>query len=144
MRCDVVIKQSQKHKHNGKIYQPRIIVSVPGDTITITNASNEDIYIAIRDAFTALRRRLKNFAKKQRGEVKSHDQMIKGRIVRLFTDEAFGFIEAQNEEYFFNNFNVNNTRFDNLKVGLMVEFIPAEGDDGHLAHRINVIKRKVS
>lgn len=143
MRCDVVIEQVQKHKHNGKLYHPRIIVSVPGDTITINNANNEDVYIAIRDAFDALRRRLKTFAKKQRGEVKSHEQTITGRIVRLFKDEAFGFIEAQNDEYFFTNFNINNSRFDNLKVGLLVEFIPSEGNDGLLAHRINIIKRKI-
>lgn len=144
MRCDVVIEQTQKHKHNGKIYQPRISVSVPGDKITITNVSNEDVYIAIRDAFDALRRRLKSFAKKQRGEVKTHELTIKGKIVRIFKEEAFGFIEAQNEEYFFTNFNVYNTRFENLRVGLMVEFIPAEGDDGHLAHRVNIIKRKIA
>jgi ribosomal subunit interface protein len=142
VRCDVVIEQTQKHKQKGKLFQPRIVVSVPGDTITVNHASHEDPYIAVRHAFEALQRRLKAFAKKQRGEVKTHDTTLHGNITRLFNAEAFGFIETEHEEYYFTNFNVNNARFDDLKVGLMVEFIPNEGDGGLLAHRVNVIKRK--
>jgi ribosome-associated translation inhibitor RaiA len=36
------------------------------------HTQHEDVYVAIRDAFDAMSRQLEDFARKQRGEVKTH------------------------------------------------------------------------
>ena len=37
------------------------------------NRAHEDVYVAIRDAFDAMRRRLEDYAAQRRGQVKTHE-----------------------------------------------------------------------
>lgn len=140
-RCDVVIKQEQKHTHTGKLYRPRITVSVPGEKINVNHACNEDVYVALRDAFSATRRRLQEYSCRQHGNIKHHELPLRGRILRIFPEEEFGFIEAQEDEYYFNVFNVTNANFDLLKPGMTVDFIAANDADGYQAKRVKLIKK---
>ena len=56
IHCSVVLTISQNHKHQGKLYNVRINLAVPGKEIVVTRKQDEDIYVAIRDAFNALSR----------------------------------------------------------------------------------------
>ena len=58
--CRVVIELPQKHKHQGKLYNVRVEVFVPGKELVSTRKCDQDIYIALRDAFKAIFRQLKN------------------------------------------------------------------------------------
>jgi ribosome-associated translation inhibitor RaiA len=94
-RCDVVVEWSERHHRLGNRFRVRVDVVVPGRTIVVSHsASNHadlqdaDVVripkslavttgpplfgVAIRDAFATARRRLQDFARRQRGEVKSH------------------------------------------------------------------------
>ena len=46
--------------------------------------AQEDMYVAIRDAFDAARRQLQDFMRVQRREVKRHDVAHTARVVRRF------------------------------------------------------------
>lgn len=140
--CDVVIRQEQKHQHQGKLYRPRITVSVPGDKINVNHASNEDVYVALRDAFNACQRQLKEFSRRKRGDVKHHELAIRGHVARVFADEGFGFIDAEEEEFYFDEFSLNNADIDSLKPGMLVEFIADTSGNGFQAKRISLIKRE--
>ena len=75
--CSVVVEAPHRHHHKGKLYSVRVDVSVPGKEVVVDRAkpvdhANEDIYVAIRDAFNAAVRRLEDQARKMRGNVKSH------------------------------------------------------------------------
>jgi ribosomal subunit interface protein len=72
MGCRVVIEMPQRHKHQGKLHSVRIDLTVPGAELVANHAEDEDVYVAIRDAFGAITRQLEDFARRQRGEVKSH------------------------------------------------------------------------
>lgn len=142
MRCDVVVKQELKHSHQGKLYRPRITVSVPGEKINVNHACNEDVYIALRDAFNAVKRKLQDFSRRQRGDIKHHALPLRGRVARIFSEEGFGFIDANDNEYYFSAFNVSNTDFDGLKPGMLVEFLEDNSAEGAQAKRVILIKRK--
>jgi ribosomal subunit interface protein len=70
MACRVTVEIPGKHKNHGKAFAVAIDVTVPGGEIVINRDRNEDLYVALRDAFDAARRQLEEHARKQRGEVK--------------------------------------------------------------------------
>ena len=72
MGCRVVVEMPQRHKHQGKLHSVRIDLTVPGAELVANHTQHEDVYVAIRDAFDAMSRQLEDFARKQRGEVKTH------------------------------------------------------------------------
>lgn len=140
--CDVVIRQEQKHQSQGRLYRPRISLNVPGDKINVNHSANENVYVALRDAFNACQRQLKEFSRRQRGDVKHHELPMRGQVARVFSDEGFGFISAiDDEEYYFDNFSLNNIDIDDLKPGMSVEFIGDSNGSGLQAKRISLLKR---
>jgi ribosomal subunit interface protein len=72
IHCRVVVEMPQRHKHQGKLHCVRIDLSVPGAELVANHAQNEDVYVALRDAFAAITRQLEDFVRRQRGEVKAH------------------------------------------------------------------------
>ncbi|MEK9134419.1 MAG: ribosome-associated translation inhibitor RaiA, partial [Pseudomonadota bacterium] len=70
--CRVVVESPQRHQHQGKLYSVRIDLTVPGAELVANRAQDEDVYVAIRDAFVAITRQLEDFARRQRGDVKTH------------------------------------------------------------------------
>jgi ribosomal subunit interface protein len=72
MGCRVVVEMAQRHKHQGKLHSVRIDLTVPGAELVANHAQHEDVYVAIRDAFQAITRQLEDFARRHRGEVKTH------------------------------------------------------------------------
>jgi ribosomal subunit interface protein len=72
VNCRVVVEMPQRHKHQGKLHSVRIDLSVPGAELVANHAQDEDVYVALRNAFDAITRQLEDYARRQRGEVKSH------------------------------------------------------------------------
>jgi ribosome-associated translation inhibitor RaiA len=62
-----------RHKHQGKLFNVRIDVHVPGGELVVNRDLNEDVYVALRDAFDAAKRQLDEYGSKQRGGTKKHD-----------------------------------------------------------------------
>jgi ribosomal subunit interface protein len=57
--CRVTVQVPAKHKRQGKLYSVHIDVKVPADEIFSTrHHEHEDVCVAIRDAFDAVKRRL--------------------------------------------------------------------------------------
>jgi len=72
MGCRVVVEMPQRNRHQGKLHSVRIDLTVPGGELVVNRVQDEDVYIAIRDAFDAAGRQLEDYARKRRGEVKNH------------------------------------------------------------------------
>ena len=77
MSCRVVVHAPHRHHHKGKLFAISVDLKVPGGEIAVNRSTaedhaHEDIYVAIRDAFDAIERQLEDFARRHRGEVKSH------------------------------------------------------------------------
>lgn len=54
----VVLDTPHKHKHKGKSFRASVEVALNGTPITVTQ-DDPSVHIAVRDAFSALERRLK-------------------------------------------------------------------------------------
>lgn len=70
--CRVVVEVPHKHHHQGKQFNVRIDIGVPGSEIVVNRDHAEDVYVALRDAFDAAKRQLEDYARKIRGDVKVH------------------------------------------------------------------------
>jgi ribosomal subunit interface protein len=71
--CHVVVEMPHKHHHQGRLFNVRIDIGVPGNEIIVTRDQAEDVYVALRNAFDAAKRQLKDYASKLRGDVKKHE-----------------------------------------------------------------------
>lgn len=143
--CKVTVAMAGKHKHQGKLFNITIDISVPGSELVVNRDMHEDLYVALRDAFDAAKRRLEDYGRRQRGETKNHEGELHGRVARIFED-GFGFIEtADGQEFYFNRDNLTHTTFDKLQVGHEVRFIEeGSGSEGLQAKRVSVGKQPVT
>lgn len=134
MSCRVVVRAPHRRQHKGRLYHVSIDLKVPGREIAVNRDppekhAHQDIYVAVRDAFNALSRRLQDVARQRRGDFKLHEAEPHGRIARLFPD--YGFIESSdgNEIYFHAN-SVPADGFRRLKVGQQVRYSVELGEKG--------------
>jgi ribosomal subunit interface protein len=138
----VVIEIPQKHKRNGKLFNVRIDLTVPGRELVVNRKLDQDVYVAIRDAFHALLRQLETYSRKRRGDVKSHDDANYGYVTKLFPNEGYGFIQSlDGNELYFSTTNVTHPSFSDLTIGDAVQFIGITGDEGWQAHRVTKEKK---
>jgi len=86
MSCRVVVEMPHKHHHQGKQFNVRIDIGVPGNEIAVNRDHSEDAYIAVRDAFDAAKRQLEDYARKIRGDVKAHESKSSIRRDNLFSE----------------------------------------------------------
>lgn len=144
MRCQVTVEEDQLHKQQGRTFNIRIHLTMPGGEITVNRDRDEDVYVALRDVFDAATRKLEDFARKRRGAVKEHEVPLHGRVVRLYPDDGYGFIEtADGRELYFGRENVVAPSFSQLTVGAEVQFLEATGAEGLQAKRVSVGKHRV-
>jgi ribosomal subunit interface protein len=71
--CRVTVGMIEKHKHQGKLFNIRVDLKLPGWAIVANRDKAEDIYVAIRDAFDAAKRKLEEHVQRMRGEVHQHE-----------------------------------------------------------------------
>jgi ribosomal subunit interface protein len=71
--CRVVLSLDGRHKRRGKQFTAHIDLKVPGGEIAVTREHDEDLQVALREAFDAARRQLEDYAREQRGDVKHHE-----------------------------------------------------------------------
>jgi len=142
--CRVVLESVNRRHHQGTLYGARIELTVAGRLLVADREpgqhhAHEDIYVAIRDAFDAARRRLQDHMRRLDGRVKQHDAPSIGRIVRLFPDRGYGFLETETgEEVYLHRNSVLDGGFDALKVGDRVRYVvdPEESEQGAQASTV--------
>ncbi len=138
--CRVVVEAPVRHHRKGGPFKVRIDLTVPGDELVVNRHTDEDIYVAIREAFDAARRRLEEYVRRQRGSVKTHEGAPQARVSKLFPQEGYGFLETPDgSEIYFHRNSVLDGGFDRLEIGTEVRFAEEEGDQGPQASTVTVI-----
>lgn len=136
MSCRVAVEAEHHRHHQGNKYHIRIDLTTPHRELVISREHHdkkayEDIYIAIRDAFNAAIRQLEDYARVQRGKVKSHDLQSAGTVTRLLPEKDHGFITAEDgHDVYFHRNSVTGDGFDALKVGDKIRYIEEDDDPG--------------
>ncbi len=129
--CRVTVEKLDRHSHQGGQFRVRIDVRVPGKEIVVNRDHNEDVYVALRDAFDSAKRQLEEQVREARGDVKLHEAAQHGKVARIVRDEGYGFIEtADGRELYFGRDNVVHPSFDQLAVGANVQFIEEAAAEG--------------
>jgi cold shock CspA family protein len=101
---------------------------------------HKDINIVIRDTFAAARRRLQDYARRQRGDVKEHESLSQARVIRLFPADDYGFLQAPDgAEIYFHRNSVLQDGFDQLEIGAEVSYVEEHGDKGLQASTVRLL-----
>jgi ribosome-associated translation inhibitor RaiA/cold shock CspA family protein len=126
LACRVGIGLEHKHQRQGRAHGVRIDLTRPDQELVVDRAEHEDLFVALREAFDSIARKLQQATHTQRGEVKQHEPELAGEIVRLA--DGFGFIRsAGGDEYYFGRDNLHGATFEQLRTGQAVHFL---GDGG--------------
>jgi ribosome-associated translation inhibitor RaiA/cold shock CspA family protein len=143
MSCRVLVEAHHKHHHQGNLYHARVDLKVPDTEIVASREpdahhAHEDVFVAVRDAFDAVDRRLEDYARRRRGQVKVHEVPPHGRIAELHSD--YGKIEtADGRLVYFHRHSVIDADFATLKVGTEVRFVEEVGELGPQASTVHVV-----
>jgi cold shock CspA family protein/ribosome-associated translation inhibitor RaiA len=161
--CRVAVELVQRHHEAGNRYHVRIDLTVPGEEIVVAHeaglhATAQDldadtlrkvaessperkhVRVAIREAFDIARRRLQDYARQQRGMVKTVSRQTRGRISQLFPADEYGYIEAEDgHEVYFQRNSVLNEAFDRLAVGRAISFVQEHGEKGPQASTVKLL-----
>lgn len=145
-RCHVVIEEPHRHRQQGSRYNVRIDLTVPGGELVVSrnpaeSLAHEDVYACIDDAFDDAQRRLEDYARRLRQDVKHHEPTPHGRVVHLDHGQGFGFLETQaGERVYFHRNSVLNGAFDRLSLGSWVRFAAEEGREGPQASTVELVR----
>jgi ribosome-associated translation inhibitor RaiA len=146
--CRVVVDVPHRTPESGK---PPLAISVevdiPNKKTIVGHDEQErremknDHYAVVNRAFDATERQLKSISAIKRGAVKHHEGgRVTGLVVRLFPDQAYGFVEVSgSSDLYFARDVVSGGDFGDLKVGAMVEVTRAP-DDGPMGPQASSIR----
>ena len=163
VRCRVLVEVPHRHHQEGRHFHVRVEATVPGGSpIVVSHDSSlhprlkdleEEAHhketdiagvrrygrVAIHEAFDAARRQLEDFAREQRGMLKTHETPAHGQVAELSKADGYGFIQSGDYQVYFNRASVLNDAFDDLIVGTPVAFVEEQGDKGPQASTVRIL-----
>lgn len=134
LHARVTLVKHARHRQGSD--EARLLVRLPGKTVSATQvgATLED---ALYQALDVLTRELREFRTARRGIVKGAGPLSRGRIVRLFPERDYGFIETESRrEVYFHAHAVHGLPFAQLTVGMGVDLEIEAGHDGPQASQV--------
>ena len=143
--CRVTVERLHRHHHQGNHFHVRIDVKTPGHNLVAgrqpyPNHSYADVYVALRDAFQAMRRQLEDLVRKQQGHVKQHDDRAHGHITEISADRVHGRIESvDGRSLYFHRNSLIGADLDQLQLGTPVYFVEDAGDEGPQASSVHLV-----
>jgi cold shock CspA family protein/ribosome-associated translation inhibitor RaiA len=146
--CRVVVEAPHRRHRRGNGYQVRIDLAVPGAEIVVRRdpplcLADRDLRAAIGQAFDAARRRLEEYARCRRKDVKSREAPPQGRVSRLFPAGGYGFLMTPDgREVYFHHNAVLRGDFAHLRVGAEVNFVEGAGEEGPQASTVRLLGRR--
>jgi cold shock CspA family protein/ribosome-associated translation inhibitor RaiA len=160
--CRVIVEAPHRHHRHGDPFHVRIELGVPGRELVVKheptlkreeqgkwhkdleiNGPHKDVYVAIRDAFKAMRRQLQDYVHCLRHDVKTHYPNPHAKVSKLFPKEGYGFIETPDgREIYFHKNSLLNSVFERLKVGDEVFFSEEVADKGPHATSIHLAGKR--
>jgi cold shock CspA family protein len=138
--CEVAVEAPMRHHRKGGPFKVRLRLTLPRGEIAVTRQSDEDMTLAVREAFDAARRRIEDHVRELRGQVKIHAEAPHGRVARLFPEEGYGFlVNAEGDEIYFHRNSVLTPGFDRLQPGTEVRFVQELGEQGPQASTVAIV-----
>lgn len=138
--CRVVVETPHRRQRQGISYNVRIDLTMPGGEFVVRRQPEREMKTAIQEAFDAAQRRLEDYARVQRGAVKTLERQPRARVARLFPYEGYGFLTTDDErEIYFHKNSVLRGAFDRLTEGCQVRFTEEAGEQGPQASSVAMV-----
>ncbi len=144
--CRVVVEKPHKHRREGNLYKATVKLTVPHKQIVVSHEhpfhqSHKDIFVAVHHAFEDAARQLEENALIKSKDVKDHDLLPHGVVLKLYSGEGYGFIQGfgGREIYFHRNSVLDG--FEKLKIGTEVRFEEEEGEKGPQASTVKIVRK---
>lgn len=141
----VYIRAPHGSQRRGNLYEVTIEVRVPGTELVVhlnqkDAARHEHLRVAVRDAFAAMAQELKSWKDKVRGDVKTHEGPLQGKIAEIQHDEGYGQIMSTDQRliYFHRN-SVVDGDFDSLHAGDAVELV-VQSDESDIGPQASTVR----
>lgn len=169
MGCRVAVELPHRHRRKGRLYHIRIDLTVPQGEIVVKHepslgprarqlgeqrirkqgevkSPHKDLRQAIDDAFKAAGRRLQDYVRRQRGDIKSHEPPPEARVSKIFPLEGYGFLTSDDgREIYFHKNSVLGRAFPRLTLGTTVRFVEEQGEKGPQASTVRIVSmRRIS
>lgn len=133
----LVLEGPTGHHRKGGPFDVRIDLNVPGATIAVTKQRADDLRVAVRSAFEAAGRQLEDYVRKQRPDLVPPVAPPRARIVRMFPEEGYGFLQAEDgHEVYFHQNSVLAGAWNTLEVGMEVRYAEEPGEKGPQASSV--------
>lgn len=166
MGCRVAIEVPHRHHWKGSPYHIRIDLTVPHGEIVVkrepslnararhlgegkikkqseVKIPHKKLRQAINDAFKAAGRRLQDYARRQRGDIKSSTLLPEARVSKILPQEGYGFLASDDgREIYFHRNSVLGRAFPRLKVGTTVRFVEEPGENGPQASTVRIVSKQ--
>lgn len=145
--CHVIVREPTQRHQQGNQFNITIDLTLPGAELAVGHGdrgdshSNENMYIAIRDAFQAMERQVKAYMSQRRRENKVHMPPPVARVSRLFPQDGYGFITTPDgRDIYFHSNAVLNGGWTQIEVGSEVRFAEELGDNGPQASTVEHLR----
>ncbi len=94
IRCRVTVDRPHRHQKNGTCYEVRIDLTIPGAEWAVKGEPNEDLFVAIRNVFDIVMRRLNDLSRRQKGALKAQRPSFDDPVNPLVQDNPPGMAET--------------------------------------------------
>ncbi len=145
--CLVIVQEPNGRHLQGNLFKAIIDLTLPGVHLAVGHGnhgdshSNENVYVALRDAFDAIQRQVQSYMHQRRREVKTHVQAPHAHVSRLFPQDGYGFLTTTDgREIYFHVNSVLNGAWQQINVGTEVRFSESLGENGPQATTVDVVK----
>lgn len=143
-RCEVVVELPHRRRRQGRQFHVRVRLTVPGGELVTSrdpgpDEAHEDVYVALRDAFLAVRRQLEDHARKLRRDVKRRVEPQHGRVTFVDIEGEWGWLEPDDGRRLYFHRNSVLGGIDGLHVGDEVRFTEETGEKGPQASTVETI-----
>jgi cold shock CspA family protein/ribosome-associated translation inhibitor RaiA len=133
----VIMEAPVGHHRQGGPFTVRIEADVPGKLLSVSHREDANLHVAIRSSFEAAERELREYARQLNRQVKTHEEPLRGHVLRVFTDRGYGFLAAADgHEVYFHENSVLKDGFHRLEPGSVVRFVEEAGDKGPQASTV--------
>ena len=134
LHARVVVDKATHHIQGAD--EARIVLALAGTTLSASKTA-ETLNDAVYAVLDAIGREVQDYRIQRRGVVKEPGPRPRGRIVRLFVERGYGFIETDaRREVYFHAHAVQGIPFEKLAVGMVVDLDIETGNKGPQAARV--------
>lgn len=146
--CRVVVHIPHRSAESGKLpLALSVEVNIPNHNTIVAKDSEErhdakmDHTLVVNRVFEVIQRQLEQASRIEKGIVKHHESAPDtGRVVRLFPDQDYGFVEmVGGTDLYFSRAVVGDNQFDRLEVGALVQVTPAR-EEGPMGPQASVVR----